>query len=213
MVEGIPVQKVVSLRSQGMSNESIIQTLRGENFSFPQIRDAIQQADIKSNVSASPATPVPATQAPRPATSAPRPVSRPAVAPAVKPVGTPSPRPVLPSGRMVNVDLDQIQRIMEEIIEEKWDESEKDINSLKEWKAGIEAKLKEFDSRFNEFNSRIEALNTVLGQKAENFNETMQNVDTEIKALEKALNKLVPTLSDNISELKNLVGSIDKGKA
>jgi hypothetical protein len=48
-------------------------------------------------------------------------------------------------------------------------------------------------------------MNTVLGKKAEEFNQTMTDVDAEIKALDKALNKLIPALSDNISELKDIV--------
>jgi fructose-1-phosphate kinase PfkB-like protein len=38
----------------------------------------------------------------------------------------------------------------------------------------------------------------------------MTDVDTEIKALDKALNKLIPALSDNISELKDIVNRTPK---
>lgn len=202
MPEGIPVQKVVQYKSQGMTNDKIINALSGENYSYQQIRDAIQQANIKQNVG-TPGVPVQQQQGSAPT---PQPAQTQQAQPA--PSTAQIPQSQTPPKRMANVDLDEIQRVLEEIIQEKWRESEKVINELHEWRAVVNTKLKEFDTRISEFNSRVDALNTVLGQKAEAFNETMQNVDTEIKALEKALGRLVPTLSDNISELKSLVGNI-----
>ncbi|MBN1923300.1 MAG: hypothetical protein JW791_00895 [Nanoarchaeota archaeon] len=205
-VPSVPVQRVVDLRQQGADNNRIIEVLRSENYSFQQIRDAIQQADIKKNV-ASPGTPV-QQQMPSPPMGSPPP-SQPSMGAAPQPVQQAMPAPT-PMPNKPMVDLDEIQRVLEEIIAEKWKDSEKTINQILEWRAMVNTKIKEFDARINEFSNRIDALNTVLGQKAEAFNETMQNVDTEIRALEKALNKLVPTLSDNISELKGLVTNINK---
>lgn len=232
MVEGVPVQKVVKLRNQGADNNKIIEALRKEEYSFQQIRDAIQQADIKNNVNGgasskqsmgSPApAPKPPKSAPAPAPTpptSPKPSSKPAPAPTPptpsqsqeRSVSNPAPAPA-PRPPQTSVNLDEIQRVMEEIIDEKWEESEDVINNLIEWKGKVNTKIKEFDVRLSEVNDRINALNTVLGKKAEAFNETMQSVDTEIKALERSLNKLVPTLSDNISELKDLVNKSDKKK-
>jgi len=207
MPEGVPVQKVVELRNKGADNNKIIEALRSENYSFQQIRDAIQQADIKKSV-AEPKAKAPPSPVGTPAPT-PKPVMQaPAPAPSAKPAApTPMPQPM---PQKPGVDLDEIQRVLEEIISEKWRESEKVINDLNEWRAVVNTKIKDFDTRMSEFNSRIEALNTVLGQKAEAFNDTMSSVDTELKALEKALNRLVPTLSDNISELKSIVSGSKK---
>ncbi|PIU62332.1 hypothetical protein COS83_02580 [archaeon CG07_land_8_20_14_0_80_38_8] len=204
MAEGVPVQKVLEYRSKAYDNNRIIDALRGENYSFQQIRDAIQQADIKKNV----ASPGSAQEeetlpmaSPEMSTPPPMPASQQHYA---------APQMQRSTQPQASFDLDEIQRVLEEIIEEKWKESEKLINNIMEWKGIAATKIKEFDTRLNDFNNRINALNTVLGQKAEAFNETMQSVDTEIKALERALGKLVPTLSDNISELKELVGNAKK---
>lgn len=206
MSSEIPVQKAIMMKSQGMANDKIIEALLSEKYTYQQIRDALQQAEIKKNVSnpgqaqeeaqaqempkeesmAPQAEPsAPSQNAPQPA--APRPMMQ-----------ASAPRP-MPSG----INIDEIQRILEEIINEKWKESEEAIVRILEWKAGITAKMADMESRMKEFNSRIDSMNLVLGKKAEEFNMTMTNVDTEIKALDKALNKLIPALSDNISELKD----------
>jgi len=209
MAEGIPVQKVIELKSKGADNNKIIDSLRSEGFNFQQIRDAIEQANIKKTVSnpgmdLSKEVPKPTTPAPTQNIPVPQ-MNNTQTAP--MPQNTPMQTQAQNyASKSQGMDLDQVQRILEEIIAEKWSESSKIIQSITEWKAVVNTKIKEFDTRMSEFNTRIDSLNTILGKKADDFNNTMQNVDTEIQALEKALNKLVPTLSDNIGELRNIVG-------
>lgn len=204
MAEGIPVQKVVDMRGRGADNNKIIDSLRSEGFTFQQIRDAIQQADIKKSVG-SPGTPIPPpTATPMPST----PIAVPKLpTPTIQTPSTPH-APVIPAKR--GIDLDEIQRVLEEIIEEKWKESEKKLLKINEWKSAVNSKIRDFDTRLSELNKRVDALHTILGQKAEAFDETMRSVDTEIKALDRALNRIVPILSDNISELKGVVGELKK---
>ena len=202
MVEGVPVQKVLDMRSRGADNNAVIEALRSEGYSFQQIRDAVQQADLKKTVgTAQMASPAPATQQVQQA-----PVQAPNI-PAPQMQASPMMQQIRP-----NIDIDEIQRVLEEIIEEKWHESEEKLVKINEWRAAINTKVKEFDTRIAELNTRIDGLNNILGKKAEAFDETMRSVDTEIKALEKSLNKIVPILSDNIGELRELVGGLKGSK-
>ncbi|MFA5303982.1 MAG: hypothetical protein WC393_05630 [Candidatus Nanoarchaeia archaeon] len=196
----IPIQKVIDMKTQGMLDEKIIESLLSEKFTYQQIRDAMQQAEIKKNIS-NPANNY--SQAPEEAEAktfeqeaAPAPIQQ-----APKPMQMPS----QPMQRTSGINVDEIQRILEEIISEKWKESEEVIRNMIEWKAVISTKMKELETRILEFNNRVDSMNNSLGKKAEEFNKTMTDVDTEIKALDKALNKLIPALSDNISELKEIV--------
>lgn len=202
MANEIPISKVTELKQKGLNQDQIIDNLLNQKYSYQQIRDAITQADIKKTVTnpsenlnkekevvekvETPKSPVIKAQSSQaqiaPVNSIPKPTSR-----------------------TSNIDIDNIQRVMEEIINEKWKDSEKIISNLIEWKGAVSSKIKDIDTKFSEFNTRITALNTIIGKKNEEFNSTMQSVDTEMQALEKALNKLIPTLSDNISELKDIV--------
>ncbi|MDD2678582.1 MAG: hypothetical protein PHG04_03510 [Candidatus Nanoarchaeia archaeon] len=200
MSEQIPIQKVIDMRNQGFSNEKIIESLLAEKFTYQQIRDAVQQAEIKKNISNPGEAEKPSMQNP------PIPENqKPGVSSAPLPQ-RPQPSQQNPSAqRQTGINIDEIQRILEEIISEKWRESEEVIRNMIEWKAVMGTKMKDFETRMSEFNARIDSMNSMLGSKAEEFNQTMTEVDTEIKALDKALNKLIPALSDNISELKDMV--------
>ena len=47
---GIPTDKIVQLRQQGLSNNQIIESLQREGYSSAQVFDAMSQADIKGIV-------------------------------------------------------------------------------------------------------------------------------------------------------------------
>ncbi|VVB75156.1 Uncharacterised protein [Candidatus Tiddalikarchaeum anstoanum] len=222
MPEGIPIQKVVDMKGRNADNNAIIEALRSEGYSFQQIRDAIQQADLKKTITVSPGAPIPQSYPQQQIMTSPQQntAQRPPMPQQqmqVNPVQAPqmaqqqmmqAPQPQGPSRR--SVDLDEVQRVLEEIIEEKWKESEGQLIKINEWRAVVNSKIKEFETRISELNTRIDSFNTVLVKKAESFDETMRNVDTEIQALEKSLNKLVPILSDNISELRGVITDLRK---
>jgi len=195
----IPIQKVLDYRQQGLSTEKIIQSLISEGYSMQIIRDALQQAEIKKSIATNIAE---SAQEEAPSTPQPQTISKP----------TPAPQPAYAPAqpRQQGINIDEIQRILEEIISEKWAENEEVIRNIIEWKAVISTKIKEMETRMAEFNIRVDNMNSMLGKKAEEFNSTMTDVDTEIKALDKALNKLIPALSDNISELKDIVNRTPK---
>ena len=49
---GVPTDRVIQLRQQGMSNNQISETLQKEGYSSSQVYDAMSQADIKGIVEA-----------------------------------------------------------------------------------------------------------------------------------------------------------------
>ena len=189
----IPIQKVLDYRQQGLSIEKIIQSLIGEGYSMQVIRDALQQAEIKKSVATN--VPEQGQEAPEQRAQAPIAPQKPATPPPA-----PQPTPIRQQPRQSGINIDEIQRILEEIISEKWAENEEVIRKIIEWKGSISTKIKDIETRMAEFNIRVDNMNSMLGKKADEFNNTMTDVETEIKALDKALNKLIPALSDNISE-------------
>ena len=185
MSDDIPVKQVLDLKAKGYDNDKIVTELRNQNYNYQQIRDALEQASIKKTVLGTPGTPPPI--------AAPKPTPAPSPAPSKK-----------------GVDIDEIQRIIEEIIEEKWNESEERIKKLESWKSSVSSKIEGFEKRLDDFSNSLSSMQGVLSEKAEEFSESMQNVDVEMKALEKALNRIVPSLSDNIKELKDVVKDLKK---
>ena len=106
--------------------------------------------------------------------------------------------------------VDELQRIIEDIIEEKWKDVEKKVASLDSWKAKIDEKVAELNARVNQLNKRVDDFSKALASKSEEYKETMNNVNTEMEALEKVMGKLVPGLADEIKELRSIVGKMKK---
>ena len=106
--------------------------------------------------------------------------------------------------------VDELQRIIEDIIEEKWKDVDKKVAKLDEWKAKVDEKVSELSSRVSELNKRVDDFAKTLASKTEEYKETMNNVNTEMEALEKVMGKLVPGLAEEIKELRHLVEKIKK---
>jgi len=211
LAEDIPVKLVLDLRQKGLDNEKIITELKNRNYNYKQIRDALEQASIKKTVLSSPSGPAPEIGVPPP----PPPPGMMVMEempppPEMMMQQAPAPQPMMapPMPQKRGIDIDEIQRIIEEIIEEKWSESEKRLKHLEEWKTEITATFSGLQKRMDDFSSSIASMQGVLGEKTEEFNESMQSVDTEMRALEKALNRIVPSLSDNIKELRDIVSGV-----
>lgn len=227
----IPVSQVLNMKSQGMNNAQIANQLRAQGYSLSQIRDAISQAEIKSAVAPPEMPPIPETPAspempPLPQMPAqeqmqtspkipPTPNFPPM--PEVPPMPqlqpqkipeTPKPQPQIPQGTEGLVD--ELQRIIEDIIEEKWKDVEDKISTLDSWKARVEDKVSSLSSKVSELNKRIDDFSKTLVSKTEEYKGTMNDVNTQMEAIEKIMGKLVPGLAEEIKELRHVVEKMKK---
>ncbi len=226
----IPVSQVLSMRAQGMTNSQIANQLRAQGFTLSQIRDAIAQADIKSAV-------VPTGMPQQPMQEMPEMPPMPELppmpqeqqmpglpemppvpemppmpgVPSTPPMPSPTQKPVLPKGAVGMDELvEELQRIIENIIEEKWKEVEQKLSGLNAWKAKIEEKVNNLDSKVSELDSRIDDFSKTLVSKTEEYKDTMGEVSTQMEAIEKLMGKLVPSLAEEIKELRSVVEKMKK---
>jgi len=106
--------------------------------------------------------------------------------------------------------INELQRVIEEIIEEKWSTVEDKLNALEVWKAKVEGITNETGNKINALNQRLDLLSQGMIGKTEEFNGTMENVNTEMEAVEKLMGKLVPSLAEEIKELRSVVEKLKK---
>ena len=101
--------------------------------------------------------------------------------------------------------VNELQRVIEEIIEEKWKGVDDRISSLDIWKTKIEEKMSSIDEKASALSARIDDFSkSVLGQ-TEEYQKTMSDVNAQMQAVEKIMGKLVPNLAEEIKELRNVV--------
>jgi DNA-binding transcriptional MerR regulator len=229
---GVPISQVLAMKAQGMNNNQIANQLRAQGYPLTQIRDAIAQADIKSAVSPEqgmggmqgfPELPELPEMGELPPMELPEMPELPGQMPQLP--GQAPQFPNYPQQQMqpqvmhmeahapsINEQLvNELQRIVEEIIEEKWKSAEEKINVLDVWKTKLEDKITEIDNKTTSMSSRLDGFSrSVLGQTDE-YQKTMTDVNAEMQAIEKIMGKLIPALSDEIKELRSVVEDL-RGK-
>ena len=101
-------------------------------------------------------------------------------------------------------DTERFEEIAEAIINEKWNELIKDINKVVEWKERTDTQLKRIEQEIMNLKERFESLHKgVLGKVGE-YDQNLTNVGTEIKAMQMAFKKIMPTFVENVNKLERL---------
>jgi hypothetical protein len=267
-----PVDKVIQMRGQGLSNNQIIQTLQNQGFDPNLVFDALNQADIKGGVESQPVmqndlssndlqnpmqvpsdnppgfppmdnsapTGMPPMDSSTPAglppmdNSAPTgmpPMSAPTSMPPMDnsapsgmppldananslsmPSSAPSAMPPM-GGVSTQLDpgsLERIEEIAEAIIDEKWNEIVKSINKIIEWKERTDSTITRLEQQIIDMKQDNDNLTKgVLGKIGE-YDSNLVNIGSEIKAMEKVFQKVLPTLTENVHALDKITKKIKK---
>lgn len=214
----IPVQHVVNMRNQGMSNNQIIQNLQRFGYSIDQINNALNQADIKVGIyPAQPSFAGPAGamgtsmggQGVSPSSFGPNPsAQRASSSPSFSP--TPGPSPDDLSEELSDKD-ERMHEIAESIIEEKWNELMDSVSRIVEWKDGIEMRMAKAEQQLADLRGSFDKLHEGVLGKLGDYDKGISTITVEIKALEKVFQKILPGFVENVHELSKITEKM-KGK-
>lgn len=200
----VPVQQVASLKQQGMSDSQIIQVLQRDGYKSHQIFDAMNQAELVSG-------------APRPLDDLPPesqqlqqpPQYPPQYAQQAYPAQfTDQPEPMLSPSADINYD--RMEEIAESIIEEKWVELSKGIAKIIEWKERTEQRVNELDTRITQLRESMDEISKSLFGKMGEYDKNMSVVGSDIKAMEKVFQQMLPSFTENVNELSRLTRNLKK---
>jgi len=103
---------------------------------------------------------------------------------------------------------DRVEEIAEAIIDEKWNELVKDINKVVEWKERTDMDLTKIQQDIENLKERFESLNKGILGKITEYDQNLTSVGTQIKAMDMAFQKILPTFTENVNKLDRIV----KGK-
>ncbi len=181
--QGLPVDQVNNLRQQGLSDNQIIQALQRDGFTSDQVFEAMTQAGMLS------AGPLSMEEAPQ--GSPPPAMAPPMMAPHMR-------------APDIGGDRERIEELAEAIIDEKWAELIKNLNKIFEWKEKTESTLQRLDQKLTDVKAEFDKLHTGIIGKIGEYDQNILNVGTEIKAMEKVFQKVLPAFTENINELSRL---------
>ena len=181
--ETLPVDKARDMRQNGQSDHEIVQTLQREGNDPNQVLNAMNHADMKGGEAIIPDENY-YNQQPR------------QDAPVQQAYG--------------GGDVERVEEVAEAIIDEKWNELVKNINKIVEWKEATETRITAIEQGVKDLKGDFDALHKgVLGKIGE-YDQNITSIGTEIKAMEKVFQKVLPTFTENVNELTRVTTDIKK---
>lgn len=192
----LPIDLIRNMRSQGLDNNQIIQSLQREGYSSSVIFDAMNQADMPSG------DPVQKDYTSDQGYS----------------------EPQYDSGMQENYGRSQniqtvqpsfqtdisTEELVEAIIDEKWNDLMRDLNKIVEWKNFANNKLVSMEQKIEDLKREFDKLHSALISKIDDYDKNITNVGAEVRAMEKVFSKVLPVFTENISELSRITRGMKK---
>lgn len=197
-----PTEQVISMIEQGYSNQEIINALQEQGYSNQAISEALNQAHIKVSVENVPSPPSPHMQ---PSLLNQATISQPRNIPIIAHETEP-----IQQVTFERPSSDQFQELAESIIEEKWQKVLEDIGDLSAWKEKVRNDILSIKQEILRMESRFENLQSAVLGKIKEYDKGVQNLGTNIKALEKLLQNILDPLATNVKELQNITKRLKK---
>ena len=124
----------------------------------------------------------------------------------------PEPFPPPPTGGVQQPPARGIEELAEAIIEEKWRDLQGDLTKLKEKQDKTDSRLDKAEQSLNDLRADIDSLHKGILAKISDYDKNLLDVGTEIKAMERVFQKVLPELTSNVQELGRITRKVKEEK-
>lgn len=204
-----PVEEVRKLREQGLTNNQIVQTLQREGYKTFQIFDAMNQADQYTGAPIEEPPSLP--KQPQEPQSPPEMQDNEFNFPSAQQQQS-APEPRQSYNPSPSFDDNRTEEIVEAIVDEKWNELLEDVEKIVKWKNQMEQRIVTVEKRFEDLKGNFENLQTGLLGKMREYDSNVQELGTDIKAMEKVFEKVIPAFTENVNQLSRITKNLKKKK-
>ena len=188
----LPVEQVLMMKQQGYTNNQIAQTLQSQGYNNSQVYDTINQATLSANIQGGQAEMgMPDYGQSSEEYQQPQFQSQNFEAP--KEIHVPA-----------SIDEERIQEVTEAIIDEKWEEFAGDIKRVIEWKEKSEDRIAKLEQQLIDIRLSIDSLTKSIMAKVSAYDQNIVDVGTEVKAMEKVFQKVLPSLTESVNKLDRM---------
>lgn len=174
----VPLSQVMTMQQQGLSNSQIIQMLQRQGYQPTQIYDALAQSEAKQQIEPMPAVP-----------------------------GETAPKKEEQASEKTG-DHPPTEALVEQIIDEKWHELQKELAKMNEWKELLTSRVDKVEQTMTDMRTDLTGLHNAIVARIGEYDKTLMDVGTEIKAMEKVFQKVLPELTGNIQELSRITKNV-----
>ncbi|MGM5479941.1 MAG: hypothetical protein ACQESC_00605 [Nanobdellota archaeon] len=120
------------------------------------------------------------------------------------PPGSPQNKNNTQGQEMPGADQVSNEELIEAIIDEKWRELEKDIQKIIDWKNNTEKRITTMEEKVTSIKQDFDKLHENILGKVGSYDEHIQNVHSELKAMEQVFAKVLPVFTEKVNELSNI---------
>jgi len=204
------VGKINTLKSQGLSNNQIIQTLERQGYNNTDIFDALNQTQLGGVNTMNPSNQNNAQNMNNnpfgsnslnqnfPELDSTGDFGMPSVAPEAP--GQINNMPLADPGMIGSTN----EELIETIIEEKWNDLIKHVNKIIAWKNRTEQQVVKLEQEFSDLKDQFNELHKAVIGKVGEYDRNILNVGAEIKAMEKVFSNVLPVFVNNVKELNDI---------
>jgi len=107
---------------------------------------------------------------------------------------------------------ERISEIAEAIIDEKWNELLITVQKIVEWKDKVEQRITVIEQQLKNISENSDRVQKAILEKVNDYNTTITDVNTELKALEKVFQKILPGFVENVNELSRITKTLKEVK-
>jgi DNA-binding transcriptional MerR regulator len=183
-----PVDEASKLRQQGYNNNQIASYLQSKGYTQQQVSDAITQASLAGYQQPG----YPGMQEfPQQSYQQYQSFQQP-----MQPQQQPQ--------EGYSASDERIEEIAEAIIDEKWQELVKDVKKVIEWKDTVESRLDHLEQMIKDLKSSMDNMQRGIFGKIQDYDKSINDVGTEIKAMERVFQKVLPSLTESINRLDRI---------
>jgi prefoldin subunit 5 len=99
---------------------------------------------------------------------------------------------------------------IEALIDEKWTVFEESVKKILTWKSTTELSVGKLEDRMKALEDQLKTLQEGIYGKIGEYDKHIQHIGTELKAVDKVFQKVLPALADNVAELGNITKNLKK---
>ncbi|MEK6839623.1 MAG: hypothetical protein AABX72_01670 [Nanoarchaeota archaeon] len=201
------IEQVMQLMEQGYQGNDILSKLQEQGFSSAEVQDALSQAQTKASVESNetmipPPPPMPQMQPSLLNREAQRPID---FTPSRQEIQSPQ------QFEMATRNVEEkIEEVAEAIIEEKWRRVMEDMGDLSNWKEKVKTEIISIKQEVLRLENRFDGMQQAILGRVKEYDKQVEDVGTDVKALEKLLQSILKPLSDNVKELKRVTEKLQK---
>lgn len=115
-----------------------------------------------------------------------------------------------PAGGGQDNIYERIEEITEGLIDEKWEELLAEVKKIVEWKEKVEERQTRLQNDLEGLKENFKTLHQGVLGRLESYDERMQDVGTELKAVGKVFKDVIPEFVEYVKELKEIKEGMKK---